>query len=559
MRAFSREAWSYAILLIVLFGIAGIAVWQAILFLEPRIEPGAFPAAAAILWTITLGFMLIAGAFGLWAIQFAAEAESRRRISLLVHAMAYLRDGLLAVDARGRISGANPAALTMGGPACAEGALLNEAFPCLTTADLRGLLDAEEPYEIERSAGTQPPATLRFRSQPSEGVVLILVSDVTRLSAQQLHLRQAARLQLIGQIARGVAHDFNDLFCAIAGHAALLARSRAGSPEWPDSIGAITRAVDRGCGLAEHLVALSQSERGLVTPVGVDEALRSAAASLHESLPRGCQVQEEVREIPSVALSRLQLEQVVFHLGLLVCDAAGAPCTVRIRAGRPHPDGPFDVSDKFAGVVLVEAGERQPSAPVAAAPAAAEPTDEGGLMLLVVRSIVEEAGGVIDCLGGSGTCAFYRVALPPEPAAAARAQDMGDLPPGLRAYIATWHALVIAPPRQLLGWSHALTQAEVQVERAENIVTALARIEQMPRLDALIVDLTLLGENAAALLKAFVKLRPTAAILVAGAASALPAEPGLIADIALLPPDEPARGLFFALMDAKSRSAKRRA
>ena len=100
MRFIRKEAWGYAVLLIVLCATASVAAWQTISFLHGRLSESQFNIAAAAVWLQTLGFMLIAGAFGLWAVQFAGEAESRRRIALLVTAMDYIRDGLIEREER---------------------------------------------------------------------------------------------------------------------------------------------------------------------------------------------------------------------------------------------------------------------------------------------------------------------------------------------------------------------------------------------------------------------------------------------------------------------------
>ena len=106
---------SYAVLLIVLFAISAIAVQQVIAYLESSISISAYRVAVISIWTLTLGFMLIAGAFGLWAIQFSAESESRRRIGQLVETIDYMSDGLVALDHRGRITAMNPTARRIAG------------------------------------------------------------------------------------------------------------------------------------------------------------------------------------------------------------------------------------------------------------------------------------------------------------------------------------------------------------------------------------------------------------------------------------------------------------
>ena len=215
MKSITREVWGYAILLVILFSIAAIAVWQTISFFQPGIAASpddvTFPIA---MWSLTLGFMLIAGAYGIWAIKFSADMESRRRIGRFVDAMDYFSDGLLAIDLNEQLAGSNPAAAQITGTTFEKGSTLSSACPCLSAQDVKMLLGSKEPAEVEKLsfvAGTR--RTLRFRSQPSEDLTLIAISDVTGVSAERAYNRQKARLQLVGHLARGMAHDFNRILC----------------------------------------------------------------------------------------------------------------------------------------------------------------------------------------------------------------------------------------------------------------------------------------------------------------------------------------------------------
>ena len=81
------------------------------------------------------------------------------------------------------------------------------------------------PQELERNCLYDSSLhTLRFRSQPSSGVRLVMVSDVTDMRTHEIHCRQIALLQLVGRIAGGMANDFNNILCSISVYADLLAR-----------------------------------------------------------------------------------------------------------------------------------------------------------------------------------------------------------------------------------------------------------------------------------------------------------------------------------------------
>ena len=84
MKFFRTEALAYTVLLIILFTISSLAVVRIIHVLGDVVPGDVSPAIAVAIWSLTLGFMLIAGAFGLWGIKLSAEAEGRRRVGRFV-------------------------------------------------------------------------------------------------------------------------------------------------------------------------------------------------------------------------------------------------------------------------------------------------------------------------------------------------------------------------------------------------------------------------------------------------------------------------------------------
>lgn len=513
MRLFPREAWSYAVLLVVLFCIGALAVWRTIAYLHQYIAPSHANVATVVMWSLTLGFMFIAGAFGLWAIRFSADAESRRRIGRFVDAMHWLHDGLVVVDTRGRITGSNPNAAGFAGRDPLPKEQLGEFFSVLRPDDLSQLLDGAGPNEVEQPLTLEGEArTVRFRSYPSEGLSLILLSDVTTMRARSLRNRQAARLQLIGQIARGVAHDFNDLLCGVSGHASLLTRVEAGSAEMMRSIRAIAESAERGIDLAGHLLELSRSHvSGRCTDI-VEEQVRTVVEILGYTLASGWSVEYTMKEaLPSVGLSRLQLEQVLINVGLLAADAVGTPGTLRITVSRPSGSPLFDVGDAYAGVVLVTAGSATDEPPTESV--ATKGPDEEGAIESVISTILKDAGGAFDSLTAEDRAPLYRLVLPHGFMTAVR-ESGPELTDELKSYIRNWSVLLAGPTRDLAPIGGRLAGIPMNVERADTIVSVLARVEDETALDAMVLDNRILGHQSRALLKAILKLRPALGIVV---------------------------------------------
>lgn len=75
-------------------------------------------------------------------------------------------------------------------------------------------------------------------------------------------LRQAERLQAIGALAGGVAHDLNNVLAAILTHAELLRMGLAGNAEALENVDAITAATERAAGLVGQILAVGRHRQG---------------------------------------------------------------------------------------------------------------------------------------------------------------------------------------------------------------------------------------------------------------------------------------------------------
>ncbi len=510
MRLFSRETWSYAILLVILFAMASVAVWQTIVYIEARVPRTEFGTIAALIWSLTLGFMLIAGAFGIWAVEFSAEAESRRRIGQLVSAMEYLHDGLLAIDPRGRITGANPAVARFAGRDVPGGTPVEDAFPCLREGDVRALQQSRVPAEVERTAGAGAERkTLRFRSQPAEGLTLVLISDVTTMEAYRQHKLQAARLQLIGQLARGVANDFNNILCGIAGHASLLPRLSPGSAEQEESVRAIARNAERGIALAGHLLDLSQHGRHVKPATSIADRLRTLAGVLRDMLPARWRLDVTGTDLPPTALGGMLLDQVLINLTQLLVEGARDARTLVLIYGPPGSHPLLDIPASFAGGIVLSSTSKDT---VGLSGPDETVSDEYGVLQSVIASILDGAGGSLDVLHALDGGPIFRVRLPP----AGALDDLSaqpELPFDVGAYISDWK-IVLGCPARTQSLAPRLQALHARTLEAPAISAVLAAIENPPAPDALILDHDLLGEEPDLLLKAMQKLSPRTGLVV---------------------------------------------
>lgn len=518
-----RSTWRYAFLFILLFGIAAVAARFTIDGLEQNFsapsQADALRQTSLAIWLLTLGFMSMSGALGLWVIRSSVEIESQRRIGRFVDAMDYLSDGLIMLQADSRIVASNPAARELApGPLHVDVSTnLSEAFPCLDDKDVRLLLDERHTREIEKA--TMYPKglrTIRFRSQHTADIRLVLIGDVTEMKNRDIRERQMAQLQLVGRIASGVAHDFNNILCAIAGHASLMQRHRGGAQELKDSIGVILAETERGSRLSRQLLELSRSGASGGSSNRLEENVAEAADLLRVALSSQWSVKSNLdARFPAMPLTPAQVEQIVLNLGLLSADEQPRPGSVTISLGKPGKGHLLDVGSHFAAVILVSAQadpetiERtlEISSPMQ------DMREDAGVIQSVVHSIVREAGGRLDHLTGPDGLCIYRVCLPHLDVSGV-VETLPIQRERLREHVAGWSVVLATAPDYGKDLAPAFRALGMTVEQKSDIVSLLAIAERRRDLEGMVLHESLLGTERECLLRALVKLNSSAGLVV---------------------------------------------
>ena len=519
-----KSAWRYAILIIILFAIVAVASMTIISYLQDQIveqtAAETIKQLSIAIWALTMGCMFLAGALGLWAIRSTAEIEGRRRIGRFVDTMDYLSDGLMAIDGKGHVRGSNPAARKLVPHALPanKAVMLRDVFTCLTEQDMHQLLDPLQPREIEKNCVySHGLRTLRFRSQLSEGLMLILISDITARHSQEIRKRQIAQFQIIGRLAAGVAHDFNNILCAISGHATLLQRFGMDPENLKRSLPVIAEETQKGVMLSRQLLELSRSGAEGRPSENLAGNVAEASALLRIALSPEWTVKPMIQgSYSAVPLAPAQIEQVVLNLGILATDAQSRPGTVTISLNRPGQGPLLDVGDQYAAVILISAESAPPIELALPTQPVVPVDDEGGVIFSVVRTIVEEAYGHLDQLLAAGGLCVYRVCLPHldtrsdmEPAGRLSADQIADL-------LAQWRVMLAGTGHELDMLEKKLLNIGARIDRKANVVSILASVERTRELDVLVMAKSILGEDAHNLMKALRELCPRLGIVILG-------------------------------------------
>jgi PAS domain S-box-containing protein len=164
-------------------------------------------------------------------------------------------------------------------------------------------------------------------------LIMSTARDLTEREAMELQLRQAQKMEAVGQLTGGVAHDFNNLLTAIIGNLELLAPRLEGDPA-ARHLRAAARSAENGARLIEQLLAFSRRQH--LQPRAVD--LNAVVAGLREMLTRTIGSQIEVRRALSpdlwpALIDPTQIETAILNLAINARDAmpSGGVLTLETR------------------------------------------------------------------------------------------------------------------------------------------------------------------------------------------------------------------------------------
>ena len=249
--------------------------------------------------------------------------------------------------------------------------------------------------------------------------------DITEIRRSEEALRHSEKLEGIGLLAGGLAHDFGNLLTPVLGHAELLLRKLGAERSLRSHAEAIQHAAARAAELVEQLLVVSG--RGEFEPraVELDALVVEVAAMLEPMMPPDIALSTELApELPPVAGDPLQLRQVILNLVGNASDAlAGRGGSIVVRALPVEVDealaSVLELRERFAPgpAVLLEVEDDGPGMDEPTRARLLEPffttKPKGrGLGLASVVGIVRRHRGglAVDSKPGRGT--IFRILLP---------------------------------------------------------------------------------------------------------------------------------------------------
>ncbi len=418
-------------------------------------------------------------------------ASRNQALRILLHAA----DGLVVCTAEGRVVYLNPAAEELLAPS--RGNSSGDLLPAC-------LIEPEDGGEVvlPRAGGGErvllvSVGEMRWEDAPCR---LLSLRDVTSTQRLRHQVHQNEKMALLGQIAGGIAHEFNNLMMGVLGNIDL-ARSGGRSPAQLEAhLEGAAQAAGQASRLTSRLLAVARRKHQEPEHVDVSSLLQRVAPVLRVSTGDAIQL-EVVSGAPLwVFADPLELEQVLLNLVSNARDAARAGGTVRISAsplvlqsgeagfvGSVPPPGPAVViaaQDDGCGI-----GSRELQRIFEPFYTAHKGNQGVGLGLAVVERVAREAGGGVRVASRPGRTLFEVVLPEAGPAPA----EEGCPPPEQGAKAASLDILVVddeAPVRDVV--QQALGSRGHHVRTASDGLEALELVEQRGRPpDVLVTDISM--------------------------------------------------------------------
>jgi signal transduction histidine kinase/CheY-like chemotaxis protein/HAMP domain-containing protein len=367
---------------------------------------------------------------------------------------------------------------------------------------VHGCLDElHHTFRCETRVGER---TLSWSFHPVQGSpsVHCYIEDITERLDLEAQLRHSQKLESVGQLAAGVAHDFNNMLTVIQGHSGMLLAKTAHNPELHDPVQAVFFAAERAAGLTRQLLMFSR--KNIIQPCLLD--VRELVANMSKMLQRllGETIALEFHppaSMPLIQADAGMVEQILMNLAVNARDAmpkggrlaiATTPVEISEDYARMHPDA-------RAGLfVCLRVGDTGCGMDADVVARIFEPfftTKEvgkgTGLGLATVYGIVKQHEGWIEVASEPEQGTTFSVYLPAtaQPAEAA----LADASPTIHVRGGSETILVVEDEPVLRDMAHVILEdAGYQVLEAKSGVEALEVWNHYPeKIDLLLTDMVM--------------------------------------------------------------------
>jgi signal transduction histidine kinase/CheY-like chemotaxis protein len=253
-----------------------------------------------------------------------------------------------------------------------------------------------------------------------------LLQRFRETEATETQIRQAQKMEAIGQLTGGIAHDFNNLLTVITGTIEILADAVADRPELAEIAKLIDEAASRGAALTQHLLAFARKQPLRPTDVDVNALVVDTVKLLKPTLGELIAIDFTPGEdVPAALVDPSQLATALLNLALNARDAMPNGGRLELSAYNVEIDPQTAVLNRTltpGRYVVLQVADNGAGIPQAIIDRIFEPffttkeVGQGtGLGLSTVLSIVRSHGGSVNVYSEPNQGSVFKVYLPAQP------------------------------------------------------------------------------------------------------------------------------------------------
>jgi nitrogen-specific signal transduction histidine kinase/CheY-like chemotaxis protein len=350
-----------------------------------------------------------------------------------------------------------------------------------------------------------------------------VATEITERKRLEEQLLQSQKMEAVGQLAGGVAHDFNNILTAIVGYTDLLAAELGSNVRQLEDLEEIRKAARRAAALTRQLLAFSRKQVLEPRIIDVNGVVLNLDKMLRSLISENIELKTDLAD--NLAAARAdpnQIEQVIMNLAINARDAMPDGGTVTIETDNVTLDDAYAaqhvsvIPGEYVMLAVSDTGcgmDEKTQSRIFEPFFTTKPPGRGtGLGLSTVYGIVKQTGGNIWLYSEPGKGTTFKIYLP---AIAALPEDIGKAAPAEAVRRGGGTVLVVEDDEQVRRLTHrALASQGYTVLEADRGTTALdiAR-RHKGHIDLLLTDVIMPDTNGRKLAETIRAARPGLRVL----------------------------------------------
>ena len=453
------------------------------------------------------------------------------------------RDMIITHDLEGKITYANPAGTRLSGYE-PDNFLNHNLMDFLPAENLPDLIRRKEQrlsgnretglYEIEfiNAAGEKIPLEVSsslISDDENQDQILLIARDISerkktdeknRLLNERL--MQAQKLEALGTLAGGVAHDFNNILASMIGYVELSMEYAVNYPKLGEYLSQVYKSGERAKNLVNQILSLSRRQQQTLVPVYFDLIVKDAVKLLQATLPSTIEIRQKINSKAPVMADPTQLYQIVMNLctnafqalenkgGTLAITLSETTLNEEITyvSGRLPPGRYAKLSVKDTGCGIPKNIINEIFDPYFTTKRPGEGT---GLGLATVRGIITGYNGAINVFSEAGYGTLFEIFIPSlEKGKITHKKEDQNLPTGNETIL-----LIDDEPNIVKIGNVNLRRLGYTVTTQTNSMDALLLFQSDPdKYDLVITDMTMPKLTGDRLSEEIFKIRPGIPIII---------------------------------------------